>query len=146
MAAGTQDGIVAGILAFDAHLPGQPPHGRMKEQAGLDQPLQQIGQQIIAVDVGQFVQQHIFELPAGQARGQRAGNKIIGRSTPTTTGTETREHQAIAGTARRASRAAWRRTSSSVAGSSIGIDARRKRRPIDSPTQTRVSISARPSP
>ena len=88
--AGRQDEVVARIFSLGTHTAADVPHGRMKEEQDLDQSLQQVHERIKPADVGQLVRDQRLELRRIEAGGQRLGNKIIGRTMPTTTGTEIR--------------------------------------------------------
>ena len=46
--------IVAAVLPFEAHLMTQPPHGGVKEQHRLNDPLQQVRPMVVPPDVGQI--------------------------------------------------------------------------------------------
>jgi hypothetical protein len=74
--------VVAGVLALDAHAPGQPPHRRVIKEQGLGHALQEVAEVIVAAYVRQFVREESFELRRAQTRQSRRGHEDDGAQAP----------------------------------------------------------------
>ena len=80
-AEGNRD-VVAAVLAFDAEAVGQPPHGRVEEEDGLDGRLDQVDRVVVPAHVRQLVGQDGAQLLGAETRDGGDGNEHDGTQVP----------------------------------------------------------------